>query len=180
MRAIEAQSFGDPSVLQIGEAARPSPDRGQVLVRLQFAGVDFADTERRRGLYRLPELPWIPGNEGAGIVEALGSGVDASWLGARVAFWSSESSGTYPEYAVAPAHSLFRVPRGALVAIVRRPFRFKGSPPSVSLTSRRRWQRVKVRLFMRRPEASGSCWFRCSAVAGFRFSERHLPRKSLT
>ena len=117
MRAIEAQSFGDPSVLQIGEAARPSPDRGQVLVRLQFAGVNFADTERRRGLYRLPELPWIPGNEGAGIVEALGSGVDASWLGARVAFWSFESSGTYAEYAVAPAHSLFRVPEGLSLEI---------------------------------------------------------------
>jgi NADPH2:quinone reductase len=112
MRAIVAKRLGDPDVLQIGEAAKPRPGPGQVLVRLEFAGVNFSDTERRRALYRLPELPWIPGNEGAGVVEALGSGADATWLGARVAFWSFESSGTYAEYALAPADSLFRVPDG--------------------------------------------------------------------
>jgi NADPH2:quinone reductase len=81
-----------------------------VRVRLEAAGVNFSDTERRRALYRVPPLPWIPGNEGAGVVDALGEGVDASWSAARVAFWSFESSGTYAEYAVSPAHSLFRVP----------------------------------------------------------------------
>lgn len=110
MRAILVRRFGDPDVLQVGIAARPDPGPGQVLVRVQVAGVNFSDTERRRALYRVPALPWIPGNEAAGLVEALGTGVNPSWLGARVAFWSFEGSGTYAEYAVAPVNSLFRVP----------------------------------------------------------------------
>lgn len=112
MRAIVARRLGEPEVLELGEAGTPSPAPGQVLVRMEFAGVNFSDTERRRGLYRIPPLPWIPGNEGGGVVEALGQGVAPAWLGARVAFWSFESSGAYAEYAVAPAHSLFGVPRG--------------------------------------------------------------------
>ncbi len=110
MQAILARQFGDPDVLEIGTAADPSPGPGQVLVRVRFAGVNFADTERRRALYRVPALPWIPGNEASGVVEGLGDGVSPSWLGARVGFWSFESSGTYADYAVAPAHSLFRIP----------------------------------------------------------------------
>jgi NADPH2:quinone reductase len=110
MRAIIVQRFGDPDVLQIGTAPDPSPGPGQVLVRVQVAGVNFSDSERRRALYRVPALPWIPGNEAAGLIEALGDGVSPAWLGARVAFWSFQASGTYAEYAVAPAHSLFRVP----------------------------------------------------------------------
>jgi len=110
MRAILVDRFGGPEVLQPGEAQAPHPARGQVLIRLGAAGVNFSDTERRRAIYRIPTLPWIPGNEGAGVVEELGDGVDPAWLGARVAFWSFESSGTYAESAVAPVDSLFRVP----------------------------------------------------------------------
>ncbi|MEO8500935.1 MAG: quinone oxidoreductase [Vicinamibacteria bacterium] len=110
MRAIVVEKFGDPGVLQIGEAESPKPGPGQVLVRLEVAGVNFSDTERRRALYRVPTLPWIPGNEGAGRVERVGEGVDKFWIGMRVALWSFESSGTYAEYAVAPVEALFRVP----------------------------------------------------------------------
>src|SRR6185295_16416382 len=110
MRAIVVHRFGDPEVLQLGTASDPSPGPGDVLVRVHAAGVNFSDTERRRALYRIPALPWIPGNEAAGLIEAMGPGVSPSWLGARVAFWSFDASGTYADLAVAPAHSLVRVP----------------------------------------------------------------------
>ncbi|MBX7184625.1 MAG: quinone oxidoreductase [Vicinamibacteria bacterium] len=110
MKAIVVERFGEPEVLQFRDAPEPTPGPGQVRVRMEVAGVNFSDTERRRALYRIPALPWIPGNEGAGVVDGLGEGVDPSWSGARVAFWSFESSGAYAGYAVAPAHSLFRVP----------------------------------------------------------------------
>lgn len=77
MRAILVQKFGDPGALQIGEAGSPHPGPGQVLVRVDVAGVNFSDTERRRAPYRVPDLPWIPGNEGAGVVESVGDGVEA-------------------------------------------------------------------------------------------------------
>ena len=77
----------------------PRAGPGDVLVRLEAVGVNFSDTERRRGIYDPPALPWIPGNEAAGVVEALGDGVDPELLGRRVAFWAPRTSGTYAEYA---------------------------------------------------------------------------------
>lgn len=117
MQAILVHRFGDPDVLQLGTAPDPRPGPGQVLVRVQAAGVNFSDTERRRALYRVPALPWIPGTEAAGLVESIGEGVSSSWLGARVAFWSFEASGTYADFAVAPVHSLFHVPAGIALDI---------------------------------------------------------------
>jgi NADPH2:quinone reductase len=70
-------------------------------------GVNFSDTERRRGIYDPPPLPWIPGNEAAGVVEETGPGVEARWVGRRVAFWAPRTSGTYAEYASIPATALF-------------------------------------------------------------------------
>jgi len=107
MQAIVVQALGDPDVLALRAHPIPQPGPGEALVRLQAIGVNFSDTERRRGVYDPPVLPWIPGNEAAGIVEALGSDVDRSWLGRRVAFWAPRTSGTYAEYAVTPASSLF-------------------------------------------------------------------------
>jgi NADPH:quinone reductase len=107
VRAIVVDTLGDPGVLTLRSHPTPQPGRGEVLVRLQAIGVNFSDTERRRGVYDAPSLPWIPGNEGAGIIEALGPEVEPAWLGRRVAFWAPRTSGTYAEYAVAPADSLF-------------------------------------------------------------------------
>ena len=107
MRAIVAYRLGDPGVLALRSHPAPQPGPGEVLVRLQAIGVNFADTERRRGAYDAPALPWIPGIEGAGVVVALGPDVAPAWLGRRVAFWAPHTSGTYAEYAVAPAKSLF-------------------------------------------------------------------------
>jgi NADPH2:quinone reductase len=78
-----------------------------VLVRLHAIGVNFSDTERRRGVYDPPALPWIPGNEAAGVVERVGAGVDSTWSGRRVAFWAPRTSGAYAEYAATPASTLF-------------------------------------------------------------------------
>ena len=109
MRAIVVSTLGDPGVLTLGSRPVPRPGPGEVLVRLHAIGVNFSDTERRRGVYDPPALPWIPGNEAAGVVEALGPEVEPGWLGCRVAFWAPRTSGTYAEYAVAPVTSLFRL-----------------------------------------------------------------------
>jgi NADPH2:quinone reductase len=107
MRAIVVERLGPPEVLTLGSHPIPEPGPGQVLVRLHAIGINFSDTERRRGVYDPPALPWIPGNEAAGVVEALGPEVEPAWLGRRVAFWAPRTSGTYAEYAVTPASWLF-------------------------------------------------------------------------
>jgi NADPH2:quinone reductase len=99
--------LGDPDVLTMGSRPVPEPGPGEVLVRIHAVGVNFSDTERRRGIYDPPVLPWTPGNEAAGTVEGNGPGVDPGWVGRRVAFWAPRTSGTYAEYAVTPAASLF-------------------------------------------------------------------------
>lgn len=111
LRAIVADRFGPPEVLVPREVAVPEPGPGQVRVRLHAVGVNFAETERRRGIYDPPPLPWIPGREGAGVVEAVGPDTEDAWLGERVAFWSPSGTGTgtYAEAAVAPVDSLFRL-----------------------------------------------------------------------
>lgn len=102
-------ALGGPEVLTLGERTRPEPAAGQVRVRVHAAGVNFADTEKRRGLYMQVELPWTPGHEGAGIVEALGADVDARWLGRRVAFLGQA---TCAEHALAEAELLVELPAG--------------------------------------------------------------------
>lgn len=108
MDAIVVRALGGPEVLQLERVPIPRPHAGQVLVALHATGVNFADTERRRGVYATPQLPWIPGSEGAGVVAAVGDAVDQSLLGRRVAFWAPPPavSGTYAEFAVAPVDSL--------------------------------------------------------------------------
>ncbi len=112
MRAIVVSELGQPEVLVLGDAPEPVPARGQVLVRMRAAGVNFSETERRRGLYRPPALPWIPGGEGAGVIEAVGAETDAGWIGRRVAFWAMEpgTSGTYAELCAAPVDALVALP----------------------------------------------------------------------
>jgi NADPH2:quinone reductase len=107
VRAIVVHTLGDPDVLTMGSRPVPEPGPGEVLVRIHAVGVNFSDTERRRGIYDAPVLPWTPGNEAAGTVEGIGPGLDPAWIGRRVAFWAPRTSGTYAEYAVTPAACLF-------------------------------------------------------------------------
>ncbi|MER9683523.1 zinc-binding dehydrogenase [Mesorhizobium sp. M0184] len=102
MRAIQLSRFGGPDVLDIVTVPKPEPQAGEVLVRVHAAGVNFFEVLMRADRYAVtPQLPMIPGVEAAGIVEALGQGVDASLLGTRVAaplFASSRPFGGYAEY----------------------------------------------------------------------------------
>ncbi len=112
MKAIVARQLGPPDVLRIEEVPMPVPGFGQVLVRVHAIGVNFADTERRRGIYDHPFLPWIPGTEASGVVESVGSERDEHLVGRRVAFWApaARASGAYAQYAVAPSSMLFLLP----------------------------------------------------------------------
>ncbi|RKH92430.1 quinone oxidoreductase, partial [Corallococcus praedator] len=80
MKAIRYHQVGGPEVLRWEDVPAPTPGPGEVLLRVHAAGVNFADTERRRGLYDAQApLPRILGSEAAGVVSAVGSGVDAKW-----------------------------------------------------------------------------------------------------
>ncbi|MBL8923198.1 MAG: zinc-binding dehydrogenase [Myxococcaceae bacterium] len=92
MRAVRFHRYGAPDVLQLDEVPLPNPEAGQVLIDVYAAGVNFADIERRRGLYLANEpLPATTGFEGAGVVRGVGPGVDRSWVGREVAFLASAS-----------------------------------------------------------------------------------------
>ena len=107
MRAIQISEHGGPDVLTPVETARPSPGPGEVLVRTTAIGVNYIDTYFREGVYPR-DLPFVPGSEGAGVVEAVGDGARDLVAGDRVAW--CEVPGSYAEYVVAPADALVAVP----------------------------------------------------------------------
>ncbi len=107
MRAIEIRKTGGPEVLELAELDTPKPSPGQVLVRIKASGVNFIDTYLREGRYPAP-LPFVPGQEASGVVEALGAGVQGFSVGDRVA-WTG-TRGTYAEFALAPAKDLLHLP----------------------------------------------------------------------
>lgn len=107
MIAIRMHSTGDSSVLAPEEAALPQPVAGEVRVKLAAAGVNFIDIYHRTGLYKVP-LPYTPGQEGAGTVDAIGPGVEGFQHGDRVA-WAMHAGG-YAEYAVVPSWKLVQLP----------------------------------------------------------------------
>jgi NADPH:quinone reductase-like Zn-dependent oxidoreductase len=96
------------------EQPTPVPGVGQVLVRVEAAGVGLADTFLREGNFRQPELPFVPGLEMAGTVDAVGEGGDASLIGKRVFAQVTEGvkAGCYAEYATADADWLIPLPDG--------------------------------------------------------------------
>ncbi|WP_224245103.1 quinone oxidoreductase family protein [Hyalangium gracile] len=108
MRAVRYHQTGGPEVLRLEEAPEPVPGPGEVQLRVHAAGVNFADTERRRGLYdaQVP-LPRILGSEAAGVVSAVGPGVDPALVGRRAV---TLTTGSYAELVKAPASSLVALP----------------------------------------------------------------------
>lgn len=85
MRQVWIPRTGGPEVLELREAAEPTPGPGQVRLAVEASGVNFADVMARRGLYRdAPPLPAVVGYEVAGRVDAVGAGVDPSWEGRDV------------------------------------------------------------------------------------------------
>jgi NADPH2:quinone reductase len=98
---------GGPEVLKFEDVPDPKPGPGQAVVRVEAAGVNFIDVYQRMGLYKIP-LPFTLGQEGAGIVEAVGDGVTAVKPGDRVA-WTSVL-GSYAQRAVVPADRVVSLP----------------------------------------------------------------------
>ena len=101
MKAIQVHQFGGPEVLQLHEIPTPRPGPGQVLVRVHAAGVNPYDTYMRNGTYAIkPPLPYTPGSDAAGVIEAVGEGVTKVKVGARI-YTARTVSGAYAEYALA-------------------------------------------------------------------------------
>jgi NADPH:quinone reductase len=109
MRAIRVHAHGGPEVLQLDEVPVPVPGPGQALVRIEAAGVNFIDIYHRNGLYKVP-LPLVPGQEGAGVVTALGPDATGVAIGDRVGY--TGVLGAYAEFAVVPADRLVPLPPG--------------------------------------------------------------------
>ena len=85
MKAIQVAEFGGPEVLKLNEIPTPKPDAGQVLIKVHAVGVNPYDTYMRAGTYaRKPPLPYTPGSDGAGVVEAVGEGIKKVKRGDRV------------------------------------------------------------------------------------------------
>lgn len=85
MQQIWIPKAGDPDVLELREAPDPTPAPGELRIRVAAAGINFADIMGRLGLYPdLPPMPVVVGYEVAGTVDAVGDGVDASWVGREV------------------------------------------------------------------------------------------------
>lgn len=116
MKAIRVTAFGDPEVLQLDTVPDPAPAAGQVLVRVRAAGVNPFETYIRAGNYaQLPELPYTPGRDGAGTVQAVGAGVTHVQPGDRV-YLTDSSTGTYAELALADAADVHPLPDRASFA----------------------------------------------------------------
>jgi len=100
MKAILVREFGGPEVLKLEEISTPRPAAGQVLVRIHAAGVNPYDTYMRNGVYAIkPPLPYTPGSDAAGVVEAVGDGVTKVKPGDRV-YIAKTVTGAYAEYAL--------------------------------------------------------------------------------
>jgi NADPH2:quinone reductase len=107
MKAIRIESFGGPEVLRLADVSDAPAGAGQLRVRVEAAGVNFIDVYHRTGLYPNP-LPLIPGQEGAGVVEEKGAGVEGFHPGDRVG-WAA-SLGSYAERSLVPASVAVRLP----------------------------------------------------------------------
>jgi NADPH2:quinone reductase len=109
MRAIVVSELGGPEVMVLGERPDPVPGRGQVVVQVAAAGVNFIDIYRRSGVYKQP-VPYVPGSEGAGTVVAVGEGVHEYSAGDHVAW--CEGPGSYAERVAVAADQAVPVPEG--------------------------------------------------------------------
>lgn len=116
MRAVQLSRFGGPEVLETVEIETPKPEAGQILVRIASSGVNFFEALVRQDRFSFtPPLPTVPGVEVSGTVEALGPGVKAPAIGARVAvpmFAIGRFSGGYAEYLAVEADSVVALPDG--------------------------------------------------------------------
>src|SRR5260370_26609781 len=109
MKLCAISKTGGPEEMVLVDAAVRSPGPNQALIKVGAAGVNFIDVYFRIGLYKA-DLPFTPGNEGAGTIEAVGPGVTDFAPGDRVAWGMFR--GSYAEYVVVPVSLLVKLPAG--------------------------------------------------------------------
>ena len=109
MKAVQVKQVGGPEVMEVVELPVPQPKANEAVVKLAAAGVNFIDVYYREGRYKAP-LPFVLGQEGAGVVTATGAEVKSVKVGDRVA-WTAQL-GSYAEYAAVPADRLVPIPPG--------------------------------------------------------------------
>lgn len=115
MKALLCKEFGPPESLVLEEIADPTPGEGQVVIDVEAASVNFPDTLIIEGKYQFkPAFPFSPGGEGAGVVSALGAGVDSVQIGDRVIFMSG--NGAFAEKIAVHAAGLMPLPEGMSTA----------------------------------------------------------------
>src|SRR4051812_24302222 len=110
VKAIQVQEYGGPEVLSYTDVELPPPGPGEVRLRHTAIGVNFIDVYFRSGQYKAPALPFTPGNEGAGVVVAVGEGVTGFAPGERVAY--AGALGGYAEERNIPAQFLVKLTDG--------------------------------------------------------------------
>jgi NADPH:quinone reductase len=109
MKAIRVHEFGGPEVLRLEDVPILRPGPGEVLVRMKAIGVNPVETYIRAGKYaRLPDLPYTPGNDGAGVIEQIGADVNEFKPGDGV-YTAGSISGTYAEFALCKTRQVYHL-----------------------------------------------------------------------
>ena len=111
VKAIRIHRTGGPDAMQWEDVEVGAPGPGAVRIRHEAVGLNYIDVYFRTGLYPAPSLPFTPGMEGAGVVEAVGEGVDSLAVGDRVAY-AAPPVGSYAEERLMPAGKVVKVPAG--------------------------------------------------------------------
>src|SRR4051794_19331444 len=115
VKIVRFHAVGGPEVLQIDELPLPQPGKGEARLRVKAIGLNRAEVMFRQGEYlQQPVLPAKLGYEAAGVVEAVGPGVDASWVGktaSTIPAFSASDYGVYGEVAIVPAQALAEYPQ---------------------------------------------------------------------
>lgn len=110
MKAIVVRDFGAPEVMKVEDVDDPTAGDGEVVVRIHAAGVNPVDTYLRTGIHaHAPKLPYTPGKDAAGVVEAVGPGVTKWKVGDRV-YTADSLTGTYAQFALCRQNQLGRLP----------------------------------------------------------------------
>ncbi len=111
MKAIRTHTVGGPETLTLDEVDTPTPGKGEVLVAVKACAINYPDTLMIRDLYQFkPERPYAPGGEIAGVIEAIGEGVEGCAVGDRV--MAGIGNGGLAEKVAVPAGRMFPIPDG--------------------------------------------------------------------
>jgi D-arabinose 1-dehydrogenase-like Zn-dependent alcohol dehydrogenase len=134
MRQIWITKYGPPEVLTIGQAPDPEPKPGELRIRVEASGVNFADIVGRVGLYPdLPPIPVVPGYEVSGHIDAAGTAVDAGWIGRDVL--AMTRFGGYADVVCVPPNQVYARPSGISTTVPRISKRVRGKSPMATASN---------------------------------------------